>query len=393
MLETSKPKNIRDHSNSIFSKNAAMTSQYLISILNLAGLMALIAVAFHGAFKLQSPSIVQQNVAGMILGAGAVLVSLQPIMHASGVQNDPRNLFVGIAAAIFGPLAGMITFLIAATTRYHEAAPSANVCIFSLFVAGCAGLVWRHYTRNVERKRAVHFIILGLTISLSYISTFLLPRDHWQGIFTTAVPILVATNIIGAMILGGLLERYRRQENQERKLLNEASYDPLTGVMNRRAFEKEYKNSVLSQTSSGIAFIIVDLDHFKDVNDTHGHTVGDKVLVGVSKILQRSIRDSDLSARFGGDEFILCLLDISVSDVTKIVERIKVSIAQFGKEEFDIDLSLTVSIGVYWSEKRQRLDAAFEIADRSLLKAKAYGKNQSVWGDRTSLIPKLSNAI
>ncbi|GGD47834.1 hypothetical protein GCM10011358_34590 [Sinisalibacter lacisalsi] len=209
----------------------------------------------------------------------------------------------------------------------------------------------------------------------------------------TAVPVLIATNILGSMVLGGLLERHRHQEKRERKLLNQASYDPLTGAMNRRAFDKEYENSVLSRTSSGIAVIIIDLDHFKKVNDTHGHTVGDRVLVGVSKILQRSIRDGDLSARFGGDEFILCLPDISVSDVTKIVDRIQESIAKFGKEGFDIDLSLTTSIGVYWNQKPQRLEAAFEIADKSLLQAKANGKNQSVWDDRTSFSPKVSNAI
>lgn len=225
-----------------------MMFQYLISTLNLAGLMALIAVAFYGAFRLTSRSLVQQIIFGVILGAGAIFVSLQPIMNVNEIQNDTRNLFVGIVAAIFGPLAGAITFLIAATTRYHEAAPSANVCILSLFIAGCAGLVWRHYTRNVERKREVHFIVLGLTISLSYVSTFLLPREHWQGIFMTAVPILVMTNIIGAMVLGGLLEGHHRQKERERKLLDQASFDPLTGAMNRRAFEKKYEASVLSQS-------------------------------------------------------------------------------------------------------------------------------------------------
>lgn len=355
--------------------------------------MALIAVASYGAFKLISQSIVQQIFFGIILGAGAVLVSLQPIMHASGVQNDPRNLFVGVAAAIFGPLAGIITFFMAATTRYYEAAPSAYVCIFSLFVAGCAGLVWRHYTRNIERKRQVHFVILGLTISLSYISTFLLPRDHWQDIFTTAVPILVMTNIVGAMILGGLLERHHHQKERERELLDQASFDPLTGAMNRRAFEKKYETSILSRTSSGIALIIVDLDRFKDVNDTYGHIVGDRVLVGVSQILQHSIRDGDLSARFGGDEFILCLPDIAVSDVKTIIDRIQDSIAKFGMNEFNFDLSLTVSIGVCWSQEPQRLEAALEIADRSLYHAKADGKNQSVSNSETSLATKALNAV
>ncbi len=152
----------------------------------------------------------------------------------------------------------------------------------------------------------------------------------------------------------------------------------MTGAMNRRAFEKKYEASVLSQTSSGMALIIVDLDHFKNVNDTYGHSVGDRVIIGVSNILQRSIRDGDLSARFGGDEFVLFLPDIRAGDVTTIVDRIQGSVANLGREEFDLDLDLTVSIGVCWSQKPQRLESAFEIADQSLYQAKADGKNQSV---------------
>lgn len=103
---------VQNRRDSVCSKCSEMTSQYLISILNLAGLMALIAVAFYGAFKLTFHSIVQQITFGLILGGGAIFVSLQPIMHVSGVQNDPRNIFVGISAAIFGPLAGIVTFLL-----------------------------------------------------------------------------------------------------------------------------------------------------------------------------------------------------------------------------------------------------------------------------------------
>jgi diguanylate cyclase (GGDEF)-like protein len=163
--------------------------------------------------------------------------------------------------------------------------------------------------------------------------------------------------------------------------------------MNRRAFEKKYETSILSQTFSCIAFIIIDLDDFKGVNDTYGHSVGDKALVGVSRILQRSIRDGDLCARFGGDEFVLCLPDTGVGDVTTIVDRIRDSISKFGKEEFDLDLGLTVSIGVSWSRKPQILKAAFEAADKSLYQAKADGKNRSVSDDRTSVTPNVLDAV
>jgi diguanylate cyclase len=217
-----------------------MLTQYLISTLNLAGMMALIALSFSGASKLISHNLGRQILYGLILGAGAVLVSIQPIMHVNGIQNDPRNLFVGCATAIFGPVAGLITFMIAATTRYHEAAPSANVCVISLFVAGCAGLAWRRYTRNLVSKNEGHFAVLGLTISLSYFTTFLLPREAWHGIFSTAVPVLTIVNVIGAVVLGGFLERHRLRNERERTLLDHASFDPLTGLMNRRAFEMEY---------------------------------------------------------------------------------------------------------------------------------------------------------
>lgn len=366
-----------------------MLSQYFMPVLNLAGLMALIALSFSATSRLSLNKTVQQMVFGTILGVGAVLVYLQPIMNVSGIQNDPRNLFVGLAAAIFGPISGLIVFLIAAFTRYHEAAPSASVCIFSLFTAGCAGLCWRHFTRDVEEKNEAHFVVLGLTISLSYLSTFFLPREHWQDIFSTAVPVLTTTNIIGSLLLGSLLERHRRQTEREQKLLNLASSDPLTEVMNRRAFEKSYEASVLNKPSSGTAFIIVDLDNFKRINDTHGHAVGDLALVGLSKILQRSIRSRDLCARFGGDEFLMCFPNISAGNTAKIVARIQDAISRFGEEDLDLPLGLSVSVGVCWSEDPMPLESAFEMADQCLYQAKVGGKNKAVFNVKSHLTPAI----
>jgi diguanylate cyclase len=355
-----------------------MLTQYLISTLNLAGMMALIAVSFSGASKLISHNMGRQILYGLILGAGAVFVSLQPIMHVNEIQNDPRNLLVGCAAAIFGPVAGLITFMIAAATRYHEAAPSANVCVISLFVAGCAGLAWRHYTRNLVSKNEGHFTILGLTISLSYFTTFLLPREDWQGIFSTAVPVLTIVNIIGAVVLGGFLERHRLRNERERTLLGHAFFDPLTGLMNRRAFEMEYTSSILAKSSTGTAFIVLDLDNFKNLNDAYGHSFGDKVLVGVASILRANIRDVDLSARFGGDEFILCLRNISYDKSTEIIKRIQKAISEFGRNGLEVDLEFSASAGLCWREHPIKMKDAFEIADQSLYHAKVDGQGQVV---------------
>lgn len=355
--------------------------------------MALIALSFAGTSKLVLRSLVRQIIYGMILGVGAVVISLQPIMHVNGIQNDPRNLFVGCAAAIFGPVAGLITFLIAAYTRYYEAAPSAGVCILSLFVAGCAGLAWRHCTRHVKSKHVGHLAILGLVISLSYLSTFLLPRDHWQGIFSTAVPVLTVINVVGAIVLGGFLELHRRQKEREIKLQDQASFDPLTGLMNRRSFEEKYASSILPMVSSGIAFIIVDLDHFKRINDTYGHTVGDKALIAISHSLRASIRDGDLSSRFGGDEFVVCLPNIGIHDTRRIIERTQETISAVGRSELNLDLDLTASFGVCWSERPLIIEAAFEIADQSLCEAKVAGRNRTAFTDTTAAAAAPTEAI
>ena len=368
-------------------------TQYLTSTINLAGLMALIAFSFAGASRFVPRSMDRQIIYGMILGAGAVIISLQPIMHVNGIQIDPRNLFVGCAAAIVGPVAGLVTFIIAAYTRYYEAAPSASVCIFSLFVAGCAGLAWRHCTRNVKHKHAGHLAILGLTISLSYSSTFLLPREHWQGVFSTATPVLTIINVVGAIVLGGFLEFHRRQKEQEAILRNQASFDPLTWLMNRRAFEASYATSILPNASSGTAFIIVDLDHFKLINDTYGHAAGDRALLSISRSLRTSIREGDLSARFGGDEFVVCLPNISIRDTKRIIGRIRNAMSELGRHELDSDLDLTASFGVSWSEEPLVLEAAFGIADQSLCEAKVAGKNRTVFSDNTTTAATRTEAV
>lgn len=206
-----------------------MLSLYLVSSLNFAGLMALTAISFAILGRTLSARHNQQIAFGAILGLGAAIVSLQPIMIVNGIQIDPRNLFVGCAGAFVGPLAGIISFVMAAATRYYEGNGSANICVLSLLVATCAGLAWRHFTKDLEKIGEKHLLVLGLTISLSYFCTFLLPRNYWSEVFSAAVPFLTIINVMGTMVLGGFLERERRRERRERRLQSQASIDPLTG--------------------------------------------------------------------------------------------------------------------------------------------------------------------
>lgn len=349
--------------------------QYILSALNLAGLMALIAVASISTYKSISRGIAQNIIFGLILGIGAALISAQPIMHINGLQIDPRNLFVGCAAAIFGPLAGLIAFIIAALTRYLEAAPTAYVCIFSLFVAGCCGLAWRSF---MEDKRTGHpqIALLGLTISISYVSTFLLPREYWAGVFFNAIPVLVLINIIGSLVLGNFLKYFQDQQDREAHLVRQACFDPLTGLLNRRAFDEAYDALFQSSQTSMVAFVVLDIDDFKAINDQHGHSVGDEIIVALARIVKENFKDNALAGRFGGDEFMICLISSDFNEASLLLRELQKNVAEFNHQK--LTSSLTVSIGAIWSEEPLPFSMAFHYADSALHAVKKSGKNQII---------------
>ena len=355
-------------------------SQYVIMTVNFAGLMALTAIAFGLVLKSVAGRPAQQVLFGLVLGLGAAFVSLQPIMFVNGLQIDPRNLFVGCAGAFAGPLGGAISFAIAAATRYYEGDPSAYVCVLSLFLATAAGLAWRSLCWNRGQVGAVHLLLLGLGISLSYVCTFLLPREDWRTVFSSAIPFLTTTNVIGTLVLGGFLERERRRRLREDHLKDQASVDPLTGLKNRRAFEAAYETTVLPQSATlGVAFLLIDLDHFKQVNDTYGHATGDRVLVGVAEKLVARLRDFDLTARFGGEEFAVCLPDTGREDAMMIAQRLRRAVVEVGKSA--AAPGLTTSIGICWTPSPIAMRRAFDIADGALYQAKLHGRDQVVLDD------------
>ena len=359
-----------------------ITSVYLVPAMNFAGLMALTAITFAVGRRVLSDNRSLQLALGGILSIGAVVVSLQPIMMINGIQIDPRNLFVGCAGAFGGPVAAIIAFSVAAATRYVEGSASASVCVLSLLVATCAGLAWRHLTQDAAKIDQKHLLALGLAISVSYVFTFMLPREFWWPVFSSAVPFLVVINIVGTMVLGGFLESERRRDQRERSLHDQAFVDPLTGLMNRRAFEAAYLAAVPSSGSAGTACILIDLDHFKRVNDTHGHAVGDRVLIAVARTLRASIRDTDITARVGGEEFAVCLPATDRQQTARIVERLRKAISKVGDPEFNFRFAVTASVGVCWTEIPISMRTAFEVADNALYRAKANGRNQVVFGDR-----------
>lgn len=179
-----------------------------------------------------------------------------------------------------------------------------------------------------------------------------------------------------------LLARVRaalREKERQDLLERWATTDPLTGLLNRRHFfelaDRELHRA--DRTQSPISFIMLDIDNFKQVNDLHGHLVGDNTLVTLATLLVSQLRKVDFCCRFGGEEFVLCLPDTPKSGALEVAERIREALEPIKIPTNDGILQITISLGVAESESDQKVEDILRRADRALYQAKENGRNQS----------------
>ena len=153
--------------------------------------------------------------------------------------------------------------------------------------------------------------------------------------------------------------------------------DPLTGLFNRRYLMDELRSmvetTILYQRNLSLA--ILDADHFKQVNDTFGHIVGDEVLKVIAQILKDEPRKSDFAARYGGEEFTIVLPETNVRDAVVLCERIRLKIQDYPWHTIATDLSVTVSMGISQFEDNMTQEGLLHLADDMLYQAKEAGRN------------------
>lgn len=182
---------------------------------------------------------------------------------------------------------------------------------------------------------------------------------------------LVITLIV-LMLTNLSLSRYQR------RIEDMASTDKLTGMLNRQAFTILMDKLMADCTRSPrpLSILMIDLDHFKRVNDQHGHAVGDQVLCLVADVLQQSLRKSDVAVRWGGEEFLVVLNNCALDEAGLIAEKIRERIAQAPLAVDDKVLVVEASVGVSQLRPDEALDQAIQRADGGLYQAKRGGRNQ-----------------
>ena len=161
-----------------------------------------------------------------------------------------------------------------------------------------------------------------------------------------------------------------------------AALDPLTGVYNRRfgmsRLHEEFDRAVRMNAPMGV--LMMDIDHFKQVNDTYGHLVGDRILIAVTRIARTILRDGDVLIRYGGEEFLAVLPAASCEDLRLVGERMRRAIEDSSVAEGSQTIRVTMSLGAaaYPNQNVEKEETLVQLADDALYQAKESGRNRLV---------------
>lgn len=259
--------------------------------------------------------------------------------------------------------------------RFHKAETAFFVFIALILTAALAIL----YGWSLLGHSAEELYMPGRVEALATLQTILL----------ATVVLLGGTLVFGLFFIlpqirtqvkegGKLREMTASLSARSRNLEHAALTDGLTGMQNRRYFDdalKEYLDE-FRRIDKPVGLMILDLDHFKLVNDTYGHDAGDEVLRSVGKCLKSMTRYHDVVARLGGEEFAIVAPNMDLELLQRVAERMRKAIASLSIETAGIQLNVTSSVGLALWDREETADEFYRRADKQLYEAKRQGRNR-----------------
>ena len=190
---------------------------------------------------------------------------------------------------------------------------------------------------------------------------------------------------VAGNLLGILVSRMRNDNKAiinstiREKLFEQQAYiDALTGVYNRHWMNKAFPRTIqrCMRNKKPFGVMVLDIDHFKKINDAHGHLVGDMALKSIARCVQDNLRPQDLLVRYGGEEFAVLLAEANLADATMVAERLRSKVEGFEIRAREIEIRATLSIGITMTQDTDDLDHLIHEADQALYLAKQRGRNR-----------------
>jgi diguanylate cyclase (GGDEF)-like protein len=229
----------------------------------------------------------------------------------------------------------------------------------------------------------LQMILMSLVVLICYLGLvfyewYLAPRELLSGATLGRFAIL-ALGLLWFVYVGGHISNLRARVRRQRADLEElAIRDPLTRLYNRRYFDERLEEELARARRRQHHFFIgmVDLDHFKEINDTHGHGVGDEILRLFADCARNVLRESDLLARYGGEEFVVLFTQGHHADIQGVAERLRLAFAEHSPGTTPDGTPVTLSVGLSAGHPDDTVNTVIERADQALYRAKSAGRNR-----------------
>ncbi|QMV16400.1 sensor domain-containing diguanylate cyclase [Vibrio spartinae] len=235
-----------------------------------------------------------------------------------------------------------------------------------------------------KTKDTLYFLIAVMCSMLGLlITTFsvwgVIPYNYYS--YNGAVFGVVFEATILAVIVA-----YRLKDFEQQRITAEylSSYDPLMNLFNRRSFMAAGHQCIQqsNRTKKILSFVMMDIDHFKQINDTYGHHIGDLTLSHIAKLLKRHTRENDIIARWGGEEMVILLPDTNAEQALAYTEHLRATIAATPFRDEAQDIQITASFGIATRMNGESLETLYQLADKRLYQAKQQGRNRVEPQDR-----------
>lgn len=351
------------------------------------GLMALLSIFFGMIERLSLSQMNRSVLHGLLFGTGAVFTMMSPFELAPGSFFDGRTIFVGLAAAFGGLPAALISGVFAASFRIYSGGVGMLAGSVGIVFAASIGYFWFRYMRPEKgQSNIADLTVLGGILCFSMSAIFLMPPEIALNALKNVVPLLAVTILISAVVLGSFMERELRLISSESEWRENAVTDELTGVFNRRKFVDDLET--IAQSNQSYAMLIVDIDHFKRVNDEFGHAAGDQALRAMASVIRSGLRSTDSIYRIGGEEFAVLIPNVTQEITQRIASRIGVGVEKAKIMHGTVPINLTVSIGAKVAMRAAEEPAqVFDQADKAVYAAKQAGRNCVQFANDGHLMP------
>lgn len=319
----------------------------------------------------------QKTMILLFAGFASLLLMLFSVNLSGSIKVDLRHIIIILLIYYFGPSYSIpITVLISILRLYWGINTASILSAITYIVIGILiPIVYKHLPTYFNKYMTL-LLFNTIFVVASGFNIFYITHNYILSLLvsllfmlTSSAVLVLDTLFIEDMIRG----RYMYLNEKEY-----ATLDFLTGLLNMREFNKQWQIIQMNQNISNTAFLILDIDYFKTINDTHGHANGNLVLQQLAIILRINAPENQHIYRVGGEEFCLILNDLTPNELDQIAEKIREDVASkpFQLEDGKV-VEVTVSIGVA-STKNKDLKNLFRLADRCLYLAKDQGRNRVV---------------